>query len=76
MTSKNVPVPQSQSMYAGATQKTVAPLQWAVDSAQGNTKGLAWVDAEIVLGIALLPWSRIEGQVRGLIDIVPMLLLA
>ena len=48
MTTKNVPVPQSQSMYAGATQKTVAPLQWAVDSAQGNTKGLDWVDAEIV----------------------------
>ena len=44
MTSKNVPVPQSQSMYAGATQKTVAPLQWAVDSAQGKTKALEWVD--------------------------------
>ena len=48
MTTKNVPVPQSQSMYAGATQKAVAPLQWAVDSAQGNTNGLDWVDAEIV----------------------------
>ena len=48
MTTKYVPVSQSQSMYAGATQKTVAPLQWAVDSAQGKTTGLDWVDAEIV----------------------------
>ena len=48
MTSKNVLVSQSQSMYVGATQKTVAPLQWAVDSAQGDTQGLAWVDTKII----------------------------
>lgn len=48
MTTKYVPVSQSQFLYAGATQKTVAPLQWSVDSAQGKTDGLDWVDAEIV----------------------------
>ena len=48
MTTKYVPVSQSQSMYTGATQQTVAPLQWAVDSAQGKTKGLDWVDTQII----------------------------
>ena len=38
MTAKYVPVSQSQSMYAGATQKAVAPLQWAVDSAQRHER--------------------------------------
>lgn len=31
-----------------ALQSTVAPLQWAVDSAQGKVDGLKWVDTEIL----------------------------
>ena len=59
MTTKNVPIPQSQSMYAGATQKTVAPLQWAVDSAQGNTKvSNGWIQ-RLFQGIGPSPCSQI-----------------
>ena len=48
MTTRDVPMRQNQSMYAVATQNTVAPLQWAVDAAQGMAEGLDWVDAEII----------------------------
>lgn len=47
MTNRELPAVQRRSMYAGATQKTVAPLQWAVDAAQGKAEDLDWVDTEI-----------------------------
>lgn len=48
MTNKELPSTTSSSVFGVATQKTVAPLQWAVDSAQGQADGLGWVDTEIV----------------------------
>jgi len=47
MTNRNLPAIPRQSIYGGATQKTVAPLQWAVDAAEGKAEGLSWVDTEI-----------------------------
>ena len=45
-------------------KRTVAPLQWAVDSAQGKTKGLEWVDAEIVPRHRSFTMESNQGQVN------------
>lgn len=52
MSNKDLPVPSQTGLVTDHRPKsmhnTVAPLQWAVDSAQGRTDNLDWVDSEIV----------------------------